>query len=116
MADNQILEAINGIKNSVTAMEQQLKSVPTKADMANIVTEIKNVKEKVIRNTDRIDTLFDLRKDDGELLVKKVESIIENKIAKIPINANPPSSRSANSFSNPDNEQAFLRSRMSVKL
>ena len=68
MADNQILEAINGIKASVTAMEKQLKAAPTKEDIGAIVNELRGVKEKVIRNTDRIDTLFDLRKEDNAIL------------------------------------------------
>ena len=47
MADNQILEAINGIKNTMA----------TKADMGSMLNEIRSVKENVIRNKDRIDTL-----------------------------------------------------------
>ena len=113
MAENQILEAINGIKNSVAAMEQQLKTVPTKTDMANIVSEIRGVKERVIRNTDRIDTLFDLRKDDGEILAKKVENIIDSKMAKIPAKA---AAQSSGYFTNSDNERSFLRSRKSVRM
>ena len=76
MADNQLLEAINGIKTSVNAMEQQLKAAPTKADFASLVNEIKGVRESVIRNTDRIDTLYDLRKMDSEHLTKRVEKLV----------------------------------------
>ena len=113
MADNQILEAINGIKNSVAAMEQQLKAVPTKTDMANIVTEIKGVREQVIRNTDRIDNLFDLRKEDAEALAQRVERIVEGKIAGLPATAK---QGKTGRFSSSENERAFLRSRRSVRL
>ena len=54
-------------------MEFQMRNVPSKTDLNSLVNEIRNVRESVIRNTDRIDTLFDLRKSDGEVLVKKVE-------------------------------------------
>ena len=107
MADNQILEAINGIRNSVTAMEQQLKAVPTKTDMANIITEIKGVRERVIRNTDRIDNLFDLRKEDTAALAQKVEKMVESKIAKLPAATK---QQKIGPFSSTENEQAFLRS------
>ena len=73
MADNQILDAINGIKSSMAAMEQQLRTAPTKADINGLVSEIKGVKETVIRNTDRIDTLFDMRKTDSDFLAKHVD-------------------------------------------
>ena len=36
MADNQVLDTINGIKTSITAMEQQLKAAPTKADFSSL--------------------------------------------------------------------------------
>ena len=49
-------------------MEKQLKAAPTKEDIGAIVNELRGVKEKVIRNTDRIDTLFDLRKEDNAIL------------------------------------------------
>lgn len=71
MAEAQLLEAINGIKKSVGAMEQQMKNVPCKADLGVLVNEIRGVKETVIRNTDRIDTLFDLRKNDGRTIGTK---------------------------------------------
>ena len=82
MAENQILEAINGIKTSMAAMENQLRAAPTKTDFNNLVTEMRNVKETVIRNTDRIDTLYDLRKNDGELLTRRVEKIVVDKMAR----------------------------------
>ena len=82
MADNQtILDAINGIKTSVTAMEKQLKEAPTKNDLTSFVTEIRGVRESVIRNTDRIDTLFDMRKDDGALLAKRVDKLVADKLS-----------------------------------
>ena len=104
MADNQLLEAINGIKNSVAAMENQLRTVPTKSDLGAIMTEIRGVKETVIRNKDRIDTLFDLRKEDERLLTKKVEKIVESK-----------TNQRGTSLTS-ENEQNFLRSRRSVRI
>ena len=110
MADNQILEAINGIKTSVSAMEQQLKTVPSKSDLGAIVTELRGVRESVIRNTDRIDTLYDLRKKDGEILAKRVEQLVEGKLTAQPDlrrNSRPGGS---------ENERSFLRSRRSVRI
>ena len=68
MAENQLLEAINGIRASVDAMEGQMRNAPSKEDMGSILNEIRGVRESVIRNTDRIDTLFDLRKEDLSLI------------------------------------------------
>ena len=109
MADSQLMEAINGIKNSVSAMEQQMRNVPSKADLNTIVTEIRGVKETVIRNTDRIDTLFDLRKKDGEILAKRVEQIVEGRMAKNSRGRSRPVQSS-------ENERAFLRSRRSIRI
>ena len=108
MADSQLMEAINGIKNSVSAMEQQLRTVPTKTDFNSIITEIRCVKENVIRNKDRIDTLYDLRKRDGEAIVKKVEQLVEGRMSSI-------KAVSRASLST-DNERNYLRSRHSVRL
>ena len=106
MADSQILEAINGIKTSVAAMEAQMKTAPTKDDLAGIVTEIRGVKESVIRNTDRIDTLFDLRKSDDKLLTRKVERIVENKMG---------TTATGRPQSGGSKEENFLRCRRSVR-
>ena len=107
MADNQILEAINGIKTSMSAMEQQLKAAPTKADFGAMINEIKNVKETVIRNKDRIDTLFDLRKEDGALLSKRVEQLVASKFSTAQVRTGQ---------ANVDNQKQFLLSRRSVRL
>ena len=48
MADNQLLDAINGIKNSVTAMEHQMRNIPSKTDLNQLVNEIKGVRETVL--------------------------------------------------------------------
>ena len=109
MAENQLLEAINGIKTSVAAMENQMKAAPTKADLSSTLTEIRGVKENVIRNTDRIDTLFDLRKNDGELLAKKVEQIVDNRISTT-------NNQRGRSKQPPETERSFLRCRRSVRL
>ena len=108
MADNQILEAINGIKASVKSMEKQLKAAPTKEDIGSIVTELRGVKETVIRNTDRIDTLFDLRKEDAVLLTKKVEKIVEAKL--------PAAGQQTRAPIEAENEREFLLCRRSVRL
>ena len=60
MAEGQILEAISGINKTMVTMQDQLKSVPTKTELGALVSEMRGVKEMVIRNTDRIDSLFDL--------------------------------------------------------
>ena len=108
MAENQLLEAINGIRTSVNAMEAQMKNVPSKADLAGIVTEIRGVKESVIRNTDRIDTLFDLRKNDDKLLARRVEKLVEGKISGATALGQAQASGS--------NEQSFLLCRRSMRL
>ena len=108
MADNQtILDAINGIKTSVTAMEKQLKEAPTKNDLTSLVSEIRGVRESVIRNTDRIDTLFDMRKDDGALLAKRVDKLVADKLSTGQLNLT--------ATSNP-NEKEYLLSRRSIRL
>ena len=84
MAKNQILEAINGVQKSVAKMEGQLQSVPTKSDFSALVNEIKSVRESVIRNTDRIDTLFDLQKNDQPFLAKRVEKLVKINTEKLP--------------------------------
>ena len=102
MADIQLLEAINGIKN---AMKNQLKTVPTKPDLNSLVGELRGVKELVIRNKNRID----MRKEDGERLAKKVEQIVDIKIAT--------TSRQQGRTRQPSElEQNFLRSRRSVRM
>lgn len=91
----------------MAAMEQQLRAAPTKADINTLVSEIKGVKETVIRNTDRIDTLFDLRKQDGEMIVKRMEKMVDEKLA---------GSSAGRPTLNEENERDFLRSRSSVRL
>ena len=63
------------------------------------------MRESVIRNTDRIDTLYDLRKSDNEHLSKKVEKLVVDKIA----NVGPPRQREA---APDDNDRDFLRFKM----
>ena len=67
------------------------------------------MRESVIRNTDRIDTLYDLRKSDNEHLSKKVEKLVVDKIA----NVGPPRQREA---APDDNDKDFLRCRRSIRL
>ena len=50
MVDNQILEAINGIKASVGSMEKQLKTFSTKADLNVMVGQIREIKNTVVEN------------------------------------------------------------------
>ena len=110
MADNQILDAINGIRASVTAMEAQMRSAPTKADLGNIVNEIRAVREDVIRNTDRIDTLFDLRRSDEKILDKKLGRLIGAKMS-----AQVASSKGQSTHGS-KNEQSFLICRRSIRM
>ena len=108
MAENQILEAINGLKTSMTAMEQELRAAPTKTDFNSLVTEIRSVKENVIRNKDHIDTLYDLRKSDAEHLTKRVEKMIDNRIAS--------STNGAGNEMDGETGRDFLRCRRSIHL
>ena len=108
MAENQILEAINGLKTSMTAMEQELRAAPTKTDFNSLVTEIRSVKENVIRNKDHIDTLYDLRKSDAEHLTKRVEKMIDNRIAS--------STNGAGNEMDGETGRDFLRCRQSIHL
>ena len=78
----------------------------TKADMGSMLSEIRSVKENVIRNKDRIDTLYDMRKADGENLAKRVERIVEAKVSNA-------LQKGANGG---DNEKNFLDSRRSIRL
>lgn len=110
MADNQILEAINGIKTSVAAMETQMRNVPSKEDLGAIVTEIRGVRETVIRNTDRIDSLFDLRKNDEKILSKRVEKLVEDKLATVG------STSGSASTSVRSNDIGFFLSRRSMRI
>ena len=107
MADAQILDAINGIKTSMAAMEQQLRAAPTKSDINALVTEIRGVKESVISNKDRIDTLYNLRKQDNECLVKRVEKMANEKTSGL---------AGQGSSCREENERNFLRSRRSIRL
>ena len=86
-------------------MKNQLKTVPTKPDLNSLVGELRGVKELVIRNKNRID----MRKEDGERLAKKVEQIVDIKIAT--------TSRQQRRTRQPSElEQNFLRSRGSVRM
>ena len=110
MADNQILEAINGIQKSVNAMENQMRNVPSRDDLSAIVTEIRGVRESVIRNTDRIDSLFDLRKEDVKILDKRVERIVDSKMASTSHTAHGRTDKT-----NEMNEMNFLLSRRTIR-
>ena len=94
----------------MSAMEAQLKNVPSKNDLGAIVTEIRGVRETVIRNTDRIDSLFDLRKDDEKVLAKRVERIVEGKMAETA--SQTPIAKGGTS----SNEERFLSSRRSIRI
>ena len=112
MAEGQILEAIRDVKDSVKAMETQIKAVPTKADLNSIVSQIKEVKEMVIRNTDRIDTLYDLRKEDAQGIIKKVEQMVDGKLL-----ASNPSRISVTPLKiSSENEMNFLKSRRTIRI
>ena len=78
MADNQILEAINGIKTSVNSMNNQMKNFSTKADLSAMMGEIKDVKEAVVQNSSRIDELFHLRKEDEGRVAKTVRQLLSD--------------------------------------
>ena len=80
MAEDKILDAIQAVSNSVSAMECRMKSFSTKEDITNMVGELKEVKEKVFVNSHNIEKLFDLRKTDRGGLLRKVEEIVDNKI------------------------------------
>ena len=69
MADNEILAAINDVGKSVVAMEKQLQNCCTKQDLSIMTREIR---AEVQANTNRIDQLFEMRKED-----KKLEQIVD---------------------------------------
>ena len=106
MADNEILAAINDVGKSVVAMEKQLKNCCTKEDMSKMTKEIRG---EVLKNSQRIDTLFEMRKNDAPLLAKRVEMIVDRHIAK------KGNGRGALSSEEPF-EQDYLLSRRSVRL
>ena len=81
MAEDKILDAIKGVSASITAMEARMKTFSTKADLNNMVEQIKEVKERVLVNSMNIEKLFDLRKDDQENLHKHVEELIDTKLS-----------------------------------
>ena len=80
MAEDKILDAIKNVNNSVNAMENRMKNFSTKDDIAGMVGELKDVKEKVFVNSHNIEKLFDMRKTDQENLLKRVEEIVDSKI------------------------------------
>ena len=101
MAENQILEAIKGIKTSVNSMEKQMKTFSTKADLDSLFGEIKEVRGSVNANTGRIEKLFQLRKEDENNISKKVEEILDGR---------------TNTNGHGGHETRFLESRRSVRL
>lgn len=112
MAEDKILDAIKAVNTSVTAMENRMKSFSTKADLNNMVCEIKDVKEKVMVNSLNIEKLFDLRRDDQKELHKKMEEIIETKLT------NAPSAQPTTAASNmqAEREMQYLLARRSVRI
>ena len=81
MAEDKILDAIKVVNNSVNAMESRMKSFATRADLSNLVDEIKEVKEKVVVNSINIEKLFDMRKEDQDGIHKKLEEIVDSKLS-----------------------------------
>ena len=80
MAEDKILDAIKNVSNSVTAMESRMKSFSTKDDIAGMVGELEEVKERVFVNSHNIEKLFDMRKTDQDNLLKKVEQIVDSRM------------------------------------
>ena len=86
MATNEILNAINGIKKSVEAMDQQLESFCTKNDFSTLLAE---TNEGFQTNSNRITKLYELRKADAESLVQTVAKIVDDKMAACPRDGHP---------------------------
>lgn len=110
MADNEIMAAISDICKSMVSMEKQLKNCCTKEYMMRMTKEIRS---EVQNNTQRIDKLFDLRKNDSVALNKTVERIVGQSLA----------ARRGQSKGDLDltateeaHQEAFLLSRRSVRL
>lgn len=96
------------IGNTVTAMQAQMRTFSTKADLGAMVGEIKQVKEAVKENSVSIDKLFDLRKTDRAAVSRQIEEAVDKRQGanfNDPINAIP--------F---EHEAQFSRSRKSVRV
>ena len=113
MAEGQILDAIKGVKASVSAMENQLKTFTTKADLSCMVEEIKNVRDSVQVNSANIEKLFEMRQDDQDRLVKRVEEIVDGKLLR---EKKSKQSEKAASNLTAENELQFLKSRRSIRI
>ena len=81
MAEGQILEAIKSIKTGMEAVQNQIKSCATSRDLDKLVTEIRDVKTGVQINNDRIEKLYELRKQDQAALTDQIERIVDKKVA-----------------------------------
>ena len=81
MAEGQILEAINNIKTGMDAVQDQLKSCATSKDLDKLVSEIRDVKSGVQTNNERIEKLYELRKEDQASLAEKVEAIVDKRLS-----------------------------------
>ena len=112
MAEDKILDAIQAVSNSVSAMECRMKSFSTKEDITNMVGELKEVKEKVFVNSHNIEKLFDLRKSDQDNLLRRVEQIVESKMSD---GRGPGKSGTAENL-DAERESQYLRSRRSIKI
>ena len=87
-------------------MEKQLKNCCTKEDMSTMTKEIR---QEVRTNSQRIDKLFDMHKEDSITLTRKVESIVNKHIAN---------KKGILSLTETEdsNQRAFLLNRRSVRL
>ena len=108
MATNEILNAINGIKKSVEAMDQQLESFCTKNDFSTLLAE---TNEGFQTNSNRITKLYELRKADAESLVQTVAKIVDDKMAACPRDGHP-----GQTPLEEDRTRAYAMARRSVRL
>ena len=110
MAEDQILAALNGIQTSVATMETRMASFSTKNDFDTLAAEIK---AGVEHNNMRIDRLYDLRRSDGVNLERKVEQLVDKKMA---IERSTRSGMPAMSGRQEQQENQFLLSRRSIRM
>ena len=112
MAEDRILDAIKVVSNSVSAMEARMKTFSTKTDINNMVDELKDVKEKVIVNSLNIEKLFEFRKNDQEVILKKVEQIIDSRVGSMENRAHHERTDALKA----EHELQFLQCRRSIRM
>ena len=77
MPEHEILAAINGLKTSIDKMEERVGASVTKEDLGKAVDKFQ---AGLDRNGARIVSLFDLRRQDNDAMIKTVEKVVDDRL------------------------------------